>query len=109
MKFRVRLTAEAVRNQNEIADWIAERSVNGALSWLDALDRVLQQLSTNPESFPLAVEDEFCEIELRNALFGTRKGRVFRAIFYMDGDSVIVTHFRGPHQQDLSNDDLSNL
>ncbi len=81
MKFRVRLTAEAVRNQNEIADWIAERSVTGAFSWLDALDRVLKQLSTSPESFPLAVEDEFCEKELRNAFFGTRNGRVFRAIF----------------------------
>ena len=109
MKFRVRLTAEAVCNQNEIADWIADRSVTGALSWLDALDHVLQQVSTAPMSFPLAVEDEFCDKELRNALFGTRKGRVFRAIFYLDGDSVIVTHLRGPDQQDLSADDLGNL
>ena len=109
MNFRVRLTAEAVRNQNEIADWIAERSVNGALSWLDELDQVLQQVSTSPMSFPLAVEDEFCDKELRNALFGTRNGRVFRAIFYIDGDSVIVTHLRGPDQQDLSADDLGNL
>ena len=82
MTFRVRLTAEAVRNQNEIADWIAERSASGALSWLDALDRVLQQLSKNPLSFPLAVEEEVCDKELRNALFGTQKGRVFLAIFW---------------------------
>jgi plasmid stabilization system protein ParE len=63
MTFQVRLTAEAVHNQNEIADWIAKRSVEGALSWLDAFDRTLQQLSKSPFSFPLAVEDDFCQKE----------------------------------------------
>ena len=109
MSFRVQLTAEAVRNQNDIADWIAQRSVVGALAWLDALDRVLRQLSTSPASFPKAAADEFCHRELRNSLFGTRTGRVFRAIFYMDGDYVIVTHLRGPDQQALSDDDLREL
>ena len=109
MTFRVRLTAEAVRNQNEIADWIAERTVEGALAWLDAFERVLQQLSTSPISFPKAAEDEFCHRDLRKPLFGTRKGRVFRAIFYTDGDRVIVTHLRGPDQQALSDDDLRDL
>ncbi len=109
MSFRVQLTAEALRNQNEIADWIAQRSVVGALSWLDALDRVLLQISTSPLSFSKAAEDEFCHRELRNALFGTRKGRVFRAIFYLDGDCVIVTHLRGPDQHALSDDDLRKL
>ena len=109
MSFRVQLTAEAVRNQNEIADWIARRSVVGALAWLDALDRILRQLSVSPTSFPKAAEDEFCHRELRNTLFGTRKGRVFRAVFYVDGDHVIVTHLRGPDQKALSDDDLRDL
>ena len=104
MSFRVQLTAEALRNQNEMADWIMQRSVAGALAWLDALDRVLRQVSTSPLSFPIAAEDEFSHQELRNALFGTRKGRVFRAIFFVDGDRVIVTHLRGPAQQALSYD-----
>ena len=109
MSFRVQLTSEALRNQNEMADWIMQRSVAGALAWLNALDRVLRQVSTSPLSFPIAAEDEFSHRELRNALFGTRKGRVFRAIYYVDGDRVIVTHLRGPAQQALSDDDLRDL
>lgn len=35
MNFRVKLTAEAVRNQNEIADWIAPNSIEGAMRWLE--------------------------------------------------------------------------
>lgn len=106
MSLRVRLTAEAVRNQNEFADWMMQRSLEGALAWLDALTHVLDQVSTSPMSFPKAPEDEFADRELRNAFFGTRKGRVFRAIFYVDGDGVIVTHLRAPDQQPLTGDDF---
>ena len=109
MSLRVRLTAEALRNQNEFADWIMQRSVEGALAWLDALERILRQVSTSPLSFPKAAEDEFSRRELRNAFFGTRKGRVFRAIFYVDGDCAIVTHLRSPDQRPLSADDLSDI
>jgi len=109
MSLRVRLTAEAVHNQNEIADWIGNHSIDGALRWLDALERMLQQISTSPLSFPKAPEDEFCRKELRNALFGTPKGRVFRAIFYVEDDTVIVTHVRGPDQRTLPDDQLRDL
>ncbi len=106
MSLRVRLTAEALRNQNEFADWIMRRSVEGALAWLDALEQVLRQVSASPMSFPKAPEDEFADQELRNAFFGTRKGRVFRAIFYVDGECVIVTHLRAPDQKPLSGEEF---
>lgn len=109
MSFRVRLTAEAVRNQNEIADWISQHSIEGAIRWLDSLSHVLDQVSSSPLSFAIAAEDEFSHKELRNAPFGTRKGRVFRAIFYVDGDTVIVTHLRGPDQKNLSDDELNKI
>ena len=35
MNFRVKLTAEAARNQKEIADWIAHHSIEGAMRWLE--------------------------------------------------------------------------
>ena len=107
MSLRVRLTAEALRNQNEFADWIMQRSVDGALAWLDAFERILGQVSTSPLSFPKAPEDEFSHRELRNAFFGTRKGRVFRAIFYVDGDCVIVTQLRSPDQRPLAAEDFN--
>ncbi|MBL8818769.1 MAG: hypothetical protein JNL58_22260 [Planctomyces sp.] len=47
MSLRVRLTAEALRNQNEFADWVMQRSVDGALAWLDALERILGPVSTS--------------------------------------------------------------
>jgi hypothetical protein len=69
--------------------------------------RVLfDQVSTSPLSFPKAPEDDFADRELRNAFFGTRRGRVFRAIFYVDGDSVIVTHLRAPDQKPLSGEEF---
>ena len=74
---------------------------------LDALEKILQQVSTSPLSFPKAAEAQFSNRELRNAFFGTRKGRVFRAIFSVDGDCIIVTHLRSPDQKPLSADDLS--
>lgn len=61
MTFRVRLTAEAQANQNEIADWIAERSIDGALKWLDAFQRTTQQLALRPDAFSPAPENEFCD------------------------------------------------
>lgn len=57
----------------------------------------------------MAAEDEFSHKELRNALFGTRKDRVFRAIFYVEDDTVIVTHLRGPDQKNLSNYELNDI
>lgn len=109
MSLRVTLTAEALRNQNEFADWIMQRSVDSALACLDALERILGQIATSPLSFPKAVEDEFANRELRNAFFGTRKGRVFRAIFYVDGDCAIVTHLRAPDQRPLSAEDIGDV
>lgn len=108
MTFRVRLTAEAQANQNEIADWIAERSIDGALKWLDSFQRTTQQLALRPDAFSPAPENEFCDRELRNAFFGTRKGRVFRAVFYVEDEVVIITHLRGPHQRILSKEEIDN-
>jgi plasmid stabilization system protein ParE len=107
MSFRVRFTAEAVRNQNDCVDWIMQRSVSGAHAWLDALSQTMQRLAANPFSFPRAPEDGFCIQELRNAFFGTRRGRTFRAVFYVDGDTVIVTHLRAPDQNLLSSVDFT--
>lgn len=106
IRFRVRFTAEAVRNQNDCVDWIMQRSVSGAYAWLDALSQTIQQLAANPFSFPKAPEDDFCSHELRNAFFGTRRGRTFRAVFYVDRDTVIVTHLRAPDQNLLSSLDF---
>ena len=66
----------------------------------------LIRVSKSPLSFPKAPEDDFADRELRNAFFGTRKGRVFRAIFCVDGDSVIVTHLLAPDQKPLSGEDF---
>lgn len=82
MSFRVRFTAEAVRNQNDCVDWIMQRSASDAHAWLDALSHTIQRLAASPFSFPKAPEDGFCIHELRNAFFGTRLGRTFRAVFF---------------------------
>jgi hypothetical protein len=68
------------------------------------LDNAKERLVDNPYSCSLAPEDEYVPRELRNIFFKTRRGRLFRAIFYVEGEVVTVTHIRGPSQQLLPPD-----
>lgn len=105
----VRLTAEAVANQNEIADWIAGHSLDGALRWLDAFEDAIRRIGDTPEAFSLAPENGYSDRELRNAFFGTPKGRLFRAIFFVAEQSVVVTHLRGPDQRPLTSEEVESV
>jgi plasmid stabilization system protein ParE len=104
MTFPVALTDEAEQNIRTIRDWIQERSPDGALRWIDAFEDAKNRLAHNPFSCCLAPEDEHTDRELRNIFFKTRRGRQFRAIFFVEDELVTVTHIRGPSQQLLPPD-----
>ena len=109
MTFRVVLTDEARRNAREIRDWLSERSASGAERWVGALEDAIARLEKNPFLFSLAPENEYSEQELRNALFKTPRGRVYRAIFYVTENTVTVTHIRGPGQRALPAEELRDI
>ena len=79
MPYRVKVSRRASNDVAAVAAWIAERSPDGARRWLAALDAVLEAITRNPDGYPCAEEDnDICEMELRQFLFKTRRGRVYR-------------------------------
>lgn len=107
MRFDVRLTAEAEANVREIRDWIAERSRDGALRWLDAFDGAKQRLREGADRFALAAEADAIDEELREISFKTRRGNVYRALFVIRGTTVHVVSVRGTGQDWLKPGDVS--
>lgn len=98
MKFTVKTLRAAERDSNIILEYIANRSKAGATAWAKAYDKALAQLEENADSFPLAAENEHVDFEVREILFKTRRGLIYRALFTIQEDTVIILHVRGPGQ-----------
>lgn len=107
MSFHARVLSRARREYDNCLTYIAARSKPGAVAWARAFDRMLTRIEADPEVFPLAVEDEFVEFDLREALFKTRRGLVYRALFTVVGDDVLILHVRGPGQDLLSSESIT--
>jgi len=65
-------------------------------------------LGTKAHFCPFAPENTYSDREVRNVLFRTRRGRVYRAVFIVEEDEVFVTHVRGPKQDVLSASDIED-
>lgn len=100
MTFRTVLLRVAA---NEIAanyTWLAERSVKSADRWRDSILRAVDSLEENPARCPLALEDEWYDGELRELLHGKRR-HVFRILFEILGDEVVILRVRHARQDSL--------
>jgi plasmid stabilization system protein ParE len=108
MSYRVRLLRRARQDVDAILSWIANerKSPKGAADWLSRYEEVATGLAHWPESHGLALEDEFDDRELRQFLFKTRRGRMYRGIFTIQDDEVLILRVRGPGQQVVDPDDL---
>lgn len=106
MKHKVIALRRADEDVRHISRWIADRSLPGADSWLDAYEQLLARLAEHADSYPAALEDPDCSVPLKQALFRTRQGRTYRAIFTMIGDEVRILRVRGPGQPPLQDDEL---
>jgi plasmid stabilization system protein ParE len=106
MKLEVIALRRAETDVRQITRWIAQHSMQGASSWLDAYEELIDLLAEGAEAYPAALEDADCRITLRQALFGTRRGRKYRAIFTIAGDQVRILRVRGPGQPPLQEDEL---
>ena len=107
MTFVVRLTAEAEANVREIRDWIAARSRDGAIRWLEALDKAQQRLRDGADQFALAAEADAFDDALREISFKTRRGNVYRALFVIRGNTVHIVSVRSPAQDWLTPGDVT--
>lgn len=71
------ISRQAKAEIRELVSWIKARSAKGAASWVDALEKSLEQLSLSPSSNAKAAEADECEIELRQRHFKTRRGNIY--------------------------------
>jgi len=106
MTFRVLVLRRAEAEVGAIAQWLAARSSEGALRWLDAFDLAKDALASNPLSGELAPEDEFVDVEVRQILFKTRHGNRYRVLYVVEVNDVRILHVRGPRQPLIPSDEL---
>lgn len=106
MTYQVVLLPRADRDAQQIHDWIAQHSLDGAAHWFARLAESLASLEAAPERFALAPENDFVDQEIRQVIFKTRKGRRYRALFTIVGTTVRVLHVRAPGQQLLDADEF---
>jgi len=101
-KYHVILQPEAVENVSVIFTWLQSRSIQGAASWFSALEHAVGRLAQAADIFPIAQESHNFDVEVRETLFRTRRGRPYRMIFTIQGDQVHVVYIRGPGQDWIS-------
>jgi plasmid stabilization system protein ParE len=107
MTFTVRELPTAKRDKRRIFEWVFKRSPQGAAAWLDAYDQMIERLTTAADSYPAAHENQDLELEAKQVLFKTRHGRIYRAVFHVDGRDVFILRVRGPGQAPITKDDVA--
>src|SRR4051812_20287185 len=106
MTCHVQPTAQAEADIDRIFAWLSERSPDGARRWYEAFLDAAERLTSSPESFALAPEDDEFDEDLRSVLFSTRKGRTYRALFVVRGDVVQILCVRGPGERPVKPEDI---
>jgi len=71
----LKILPRAERDAQYIFDYIAQRSPAGAARWWNAFEAAVARLTSNPQQYPIAPEDESVLRELRQTLFKTPGGR----------------------------------
>jgi plasmid stabilization system protein ParE len=93
MTFRVEIARRAAREIEDQFHWLAARSPAAAERLRDGLLAAVGSLEENPGRCPEAPEAEWYGPELRQLLHGKRQ-RVFRILFEIRGDVVVVLRVR---------------
>lgn len=106
MSFRVILEPRAHQHFKHIVRWLSDRSPSGAEHWLDAFDDAIERLEGNADGCSIAPENVLVKREIRQTLFKTPRGRMYRMVFTIVGSDVRVLAIRGPGQAPLKRRDL---
>jgi plasmid stabilization system protein ParE len=107
MKFVVTTLRRAEGDIIRIHAWIAERSEDGANRWYEAARQAINSLGQDADQHGVAPDSEDLEIEIRQKLFKTRRGRPYRLLYTIVGNEVRVLRVRGPGQDAVTADDIS--
>ena len=98
MSYLVNELPRAEADVRGIFEWLHERAPQGARNWLAAYDEMLVRLESMAGSFAEAPESSNCEFDVRQAFFKTRRGRIYRALYFIENKDVYILRVRGPGQ-----------
>jgi plasmid stabilization system protein ParE len=106
MNYRVIVMPDAQQKISDIYDYLAERSKTGADALFDQFVAALADLKLRPLAYAVAPENANVEREIRQLFFRTKRGRRYRVLFTIDGDTVVVLQVRGPGEPYVRDDEL---
>jgi plasmid stabilization system protein ParE len=108
MTFQVRSLRKARQDVDCILNWLIHerKTPHGAVAWLRAYEAAAAALATSADAYGLAPEDGFVDYVVRQFLFKTRSGRVYRGLYTIDGEEVLILRVRGPGQAEVQLDEL---
>jgi plasmid stabilization system protein ParE len=102
MAFRVRTTAKAKRDLDEILEWLlSQEAGETGLRWFQGLHQAVATLADSPQRCALAPENSVFPFEVRHLLYG-RKPHVYRILFTIEGNAVSVLHIRHGRRQPIA-------
>jgi plasmid stabilization system protein ParE len=101
MAFRVKQTPQADHDLDAILDWLLDQQAGEAgLRWFRKLKEAIGSLSETPQRCPLAPENKDFPFEVRQLLYG-RKPHLYRVLFTIEADTVVVLHIRHGRRRHL--------
>ncbi len=106
MSRTLRILERARADVGEIFNWLARRSVRGAVTWYLAFRHAVAKIAASPESLGEAPEAASLGRPLRQSLFKTRRGRLYRIIVEFSAADILILRVRGPGQPRLQRREL---
>jgi len=106
MSRTLRIGERARSDVDRIFDWLVRRSAQGAIAWYLAFGHAVARIAEDGEKLGLAPEGERLKRNFRQALFKTRRGRIYRIVFEVTDSEVLILRVRGSGQAPLRRRDL---
>lgn len=100
-QFRLVYTQAAVQDLYEAYTYIRSESPRNAAIWRAKLMSAANSLRSSPGRCSLAPENSLTTEEIRQLIFGN-----YRVLFTIDGESVVILHFRHAAREPMSLDEL---
>ncbi|WP_050027350.1 type II toxin-antitoxin system RelE/ParE family toxin [Verrucomicrobium sp. BvORR034] len=94
-QYEIIIQPRAEVDLDEIYVWLMEHAPGYAEGWFNAFEARLAQLTTFPERFPLAPENQFgvFDRQVRQLLHGNGFWK-YRVLYFVEGTSVQIVHIR---------------
>lgn len=106
MRYRLLLTDKALADIDSALDWFREQKATTAgQRWFTALWKALDRLESRPERCSPAVEAEDVGRDVRELLFGKRRG-VYRVLFELRDNTVCILRIWHSARDAFTADDL---